>query len=73
MGKEIIFADITATDIAKEALEHGRVAVEDAYQVRLEITTEVAATGNKSEPTYKILEVIRFVPAAPVLRQQPLL
>jgi hypothetical protein len=72
LGKEIIYADITATNIARDALERGGVAVEDAYQVRLEITIEVDADGAKKESTYKILEVIRFVPAAPALRQSPL-
>jgi hypothetical protein len=69
LGKEIVYADITQTNIAQEALARGGVAVEDAYQVRLEITTELDADGNKKDHKYKILEVIRFVPASPPLRR----
>ncbi len=65
MGMDVIYADITETAIAAEALERGGAMVEDTYQVRLEVTTEVDAHGKKKEPTYKILEVIRFVPANP--------
>jgi hypothetical protein len=72
LGKEIIYADITATNVVQQALERGGVGVEDAYQVKLEMTTEVDAHGNKKEPTYKILEVIRFVPAGPVPRRSAL-
>jgi hypothetical protein len=69
LGKDVIYADITQTNIAQQALERGGVAIEDAYQVRLEITTELDAQGGKKESSYKILEVIRFVPASPPLRQ----
>jgi hypothetical protein len=61
--------DISQTNIAEEALRRGGVAIEDAYQVRLEITTQLDAQGNKKESAYKILEVIRFVPASPPMRQ----
>ena len=47
--------------------------MEDAYLVKLEITTEVDAQGTKKEPKYKILEVMRFVPAEPPPRQTSLL
>lgn len=73
LGKEIVYADISETDIAQQALTRGGVAVEDAYQVRLEITTEVSAQGVKGEPTYKVLEVVRFIPAGPQPRQTSLL
>lgn len=69
MGKEVIYADITATDIAAQAIQRGGALVDDTYQVRLEITTEIDASGKKKEPTYKILEVTRFIPAAPPPRQ----
>jgi len=69
LGKDIIYADVTATHIAKEALARGGVGVEDAYQVKLQITTGVDADGRRKEPQYKILELIRFVPAPPLLRQ----
>ena len=73
LGKEVIYADISQTNIAQQALERGRVGIEDAYLVRLEITTEVDAQGEKKEPRYKILEVTRFVPAEPPPRQTSLL
>jgi len=72
LGKEVIYADISQTDVAQRALERGSVGVEDAYQVSLEITTEVDSKGTKKEPKYKILEVIRFVPAEPRPKQASL-
>lgn len=72
LGKDVIYADISDTDIAHEALVRGGVRVEDAYQVKLEITTEIDQHGKKKEPTYRILEVIRFVEAQPVARQKGL-
>jgi hypothetical protein len=69
LGKEIIYADISETNIAEEALKRGGVGVEDAYQVRLEITTEVDAHGVRKEPQYRILEVVRFVHANPIPKQ----
>jgi hypothetical protein len=68
-GKEIIYADISETNIAQQAMERGAVGVDDAYLVRLQITTEVDSQGRKKEPEYKILEVLRFVPAQPAARQ----
>ena len=72
LGKDVIYADISATDIAQQAMARGGVGVEDAYQVKLQITTEYDANGAKVEPTYKVLEVIRFVAAGPTLRQSSL-
>jgi hypothetical protein len=66
LGKEVIYADISETSIAKDALARGGALVDEAYQVKVEITTQVDAQGKKKEPTYKILEVIRFVPSSPV-------
>lgn len=54
-------------------MERGGVGAEDSYQVRLEIITQVDAKGKKAKPIYKIKEVIRFVPAAPTMRQASLL
>jgi hypothetical protein len=65
LGKDIIYADITATSIAPQAIARGSAGVDDAYQVKLEITTEFDAQGARKEPKYKILEVIRFVEAEP--------
>lgn len=72
LGKDIIYADISETDIAKQALSRGAVNVEDAYQVRLQITTEFDEKGEKEDPTYKVLEVVRFIEAGPTPRQSSL-
>lgn len=72
LGKEVIYADITETSIAKDAMDRGGVGVEDAYQVQLEITTEINAKGEREPPTYKVKHVIRFVPASPTPRQTSL-
>jgi hypothetical protein len=72
LGKEVIYADISETDIAQEAIARGGVGVEDAYQVRLQITTNVDADGKRKESQYKILEVIRFIRALPAVRQAQL-
>jgi hypothetical protein len=69
LGKEVIYADISGTNIAKDALERGGVAVEESYQVMLEITTELDAKGERKEQSYRVIEVIRFIPAGPPLRQ----
>ncbi len=69
LGKDVIYADISETNIAHEALERGGAMVEDAYQVRLEITTVVDASGKRAEPLYKVLEVVRFIPAPPSPKQ----
>lgn len=65
LGKDVIYADITGTTIAADALERGGAMVDDAYQAKLEITTEVDGKGARKEPRYKILSVVRFVPAVP--------
>lgn len=72
LGKEIIYADISQTDIAQQAIDRGGTLVDDAYQVRLQITTEVDSQGKKKGPHYKIVDVIRFVPAPPPSRQAAL-
>jgi hypothetical protein len=69
LGRSIIYADISETKIAQDALARGTAAAEDAYQVRLEITTEVDPQGNRKDPTYKVLEVLRFVPAPEKFQQ----
>jgi hypothetical protein len=73
LGKDVIYADITATNIAEQAIARGSAGVEDAYQVKLEITTEFDANGERKEPSYKIVEVIRFVEAEPPARQSSFL
>lgn len=65
LGKEVIYADISDTSIAQDALKRGGALTEDAYQVRIQITTEIDHQGKRKDPTYKILQVIRFFPAGP--------
>lgn len=72
LGKDIIYADIISTNIASQALSRGSVGVEDAYQVKLEITTEFDTQGKRKEPRYKVLEVVRFVEAEPTAQQPSL-
>lgn len=64
LGTDHIYADITETTIAKDALKRGGAMADDSYQVRLEITHS-EERGSKAKPSYKILEVLQFVPAPP--------
>lgn len=72
LGFDHIYADISETTIAKDALERGGALAEDTYQVRLQITRP-KGEGSRDKPTYKILEVLRFIPAEPRPRQTDLL
>lgn len=65
LGRDIVYADITATRIAEEALTRGGALSEDSYNVRLEVTTPFDTQGKPKSPTYKILDVLRFAPATP--------
>ena len=65
LGTEIIYADITETNIAADAINRGAAYVEDSYQVRLEITTPTGKGEKKKGVKYKILEVLRFVQGTP--------
>ncbi|WP_210165715.1 hypothetical protein [Hoeflea sp. BAL378] len=69
LGTDIIYADISETSIAHDALVRGGALTDDTYQVRLEIAVQIDDKGNRSKPEYKVLEVIRFVQAEPRLRQ----
>jgi hypothetical protein len=60
-----ILVDISATRIAENALSRGGAAVDDSYEVRLEITTQKDAGGRKSPPKYRIIRVNKFVPGSP--------
>ncbi|RAZ84755.1 hypothetical protein DPM33_30480 [Mesorhizobium hawassense] len=72
LGTDVIYADISETTIAHDALERGGSLTHDSYQVKLEITVDVDDKGVRGKPSYKILEVIKFVPAEPQLRQSEL-
>ncbi len=65
LGTDVIYADISGTTIAADALARGGASPNDAYNVKLEIT-EPSRSGRAH---YRILDVLRFVPASPTLQQ----
>lgn len=65
LGTDVIYADISGTSIAADALARGGASPNDAYNVQLEIT-EPTGSGR---PHYKVLNVLRFVSAAPTPQQ----
>ncbi len=60
LQRKHIYADISETDIAREALRRGGSFTNDRYRVRMEVTPPDTEEG---EPHYKILEVLDFTPA----------
>jgi hypothetical protein len=64
-NRKTIIADISATKIAENAMARGGAAVDDAYEVRLEITTQRDVNGRRGLPKYRILKVSKFVPGSP--------
>jgi hypothetical protein len=68
LGKEVVYVDISETQIAENALTRGGALADDAYQVRLEITTPRTRKGKAGKPTFKIVKVIKFVPASPMVQ-----
>lgn len=54
LGKEVIYADISETKIAADALARGGALAEDANQVKLEITTELDQQGKKKERNIRL-------------------
>jgi hypothetical protein len=65
LGAEHIYADISETSIAKDALERGGAFADDSYQVRLQISYPEGVKGGKGKPTYRILEVAPIPPSTP--------
>ena len=65
LGREIVSADISETKIAHDALLRGGALANDSYQVRLEVTTPKAKSGKQGKSSFKILAVVKFVPANP--------
>ncbi|WP_363346347.1 hypothetical protein [Methylocystis echinoides] len=63
LGKDPVYVDISDTEIAKDTLTRGGSFAEDAYYVRLQISTPKDKSGKMGKPTYKIIEVIKFVAA----------
>jgi hypothetical protein len=66
LGHEVIYVDISETEIAKDALARGGALAEDSYYVRLQISTPKDKKGKAGKPSYKILQVIKFVGARPM-------
>lgn len=62
-GQEHIYADISETSIARDAISRGSVSIGDTYKVRMTITEHETPT-HKFRNEYKILEVLNFIPAA---------
>ena len=69
LGQDVIHADISQTTIAQDALNRGGALVDDTYQVRLEIETGKNPSGKAKKPTFKVLKVLRFIPAKPSVQQ----
>jgi hypothetical protein len=67
-GQERIYADISDTSIARDAVERGVVADGDIYRVTLQITEHETPT-HQFRNEYKILNVLDFIPSP---RQQDL-
>lgn len=65
LGREVIYADISETEIASDSLRRGGAPADDTYQVRLEVTIGRTPDGKRKKPTYRILKVLRFLPANP--------
>lgn len=63
-GREHVYVDISETSIASDALARGSSSSEDSYQVRLEVTTPIDRNGATGKPSYKILEVLNFIPSS---------
>jgi len=61
-GDHPIYANITNTQIATDAIRRGGALVNDLYKVRMEVTQHQTETGNW-RPEYKIIEVLDFQPA----------
>lgn len=71
-GDKSIYADITETTIADDAIERGYVTPRDVYKVRLEMTEHRTPT-DQFRTEYKVLEVLEFEPGGPSAEQLPLL
>ncbi|QPC43888.1 hypothetical protein HW532_15040 [Kaustia mangrovi] len=63
LGADHVYVDISETTIARDALQRGGALANDTYQVRMEVRRPKEATRKAGKPNYKILEVLRFIPA----------
>lgn len=66
-GNEHIYADISETNISKDALARGGALAEDAYQVILEIQFS-SKKSKQPKPTYKVVKVLKFIPGSPIIQ-----
>lgn len=73
LGREVVPIDISETRIAQDAVARGAVMVEDSYQVKLQVTTPIPKKGKPGKSSYKVLEVIKFIPGSPHGTQLPLI
>jgi hypothetical protein len=55
-----IYADISETSIATDAIKRGGSFTNDRYRVRMEVTEPETSDG---EPHFKIIQVLEFTPA----------
>ena len=63
--------DVSDSNIAQVALEHGGVLIDDIIRAKIEIT-EKKNTKGEIVKNYKVLEVISFTPAISLTRQESL-
>ena len=63
-GGHIIYADITLTTIAQDAIARGGSFINDLYKVRMTIT-EYQTPSGQFRHEHKIVEVLEFSPAPP--------
>jgi hypothetical protein len=59
-GKRAIYADVSDTNIAKDAVKRGGLFMNDRYRVRMQVTPPDTDEGASH---YKIVEVLDFTPA----------
>lgn len=65
LGTDVIYADVSETTIAADAIARGGASPNDAYNVKLEISKP----SPNGRPHFKIVDVMRFVPAERPLQQ----
>ena len=61
-GDQTIYADISETSIAKDALSRGGALAGDVYKVKMSITERITPSGQYRNE-YKIIDVLEFTPS----------
>lgn len=69
-GDHPIYADISETSIAHDAIRKGGTRINDLYKVKMQVTQHITKGGN-SRPEYKVIAVLDFR-EAPHQTQLPL-